>query len=82
MSDVTKVVEEAQELTDEEVQQLLDFIAELKRKRREPKRGSVDAIMRAVGCWWMTPEETEQFLHEIEELRHMEDPERDIPPRF
>ncbi len=79
MSDLMKVAKELRGLSDEELREVLEFIAGLKRKRTEPKRGSVDAIMRAIGCWWMTPEETEQFLREVEEKRHMDNPKNDLP---
>lgn len=79
MSDLMEIIEE---LTDEEKQQLLNFIEELKRKREEPKRGSADAVMRSFGSWKMTPEEHEQFMKDIADCRQLEETDRDLPPRL
>jgi hypothetical protein len=82
MSATDKLLEAASDLSDDQLRDVLQFVERLKSRQREPKPGSVDAVLRAVGNWWLTPRETEQFLHETDELRHVEDPDRDLPPQY
>ncbi|MBI1929740.1 hypothetical protein HYR99_36510 [Candidatus Poribacteria bacterium] len=69
MSDIAKMVEALQELSEAETRQVLGFITELKYQPGSPKPGSVDAVMRSFGSWKMTPEEYEQFMKDIADCR-------------
>ena len=80
MSNLTKVIEDVQKLSQEEVRKVIDFINEL--KPCTPKPGSVDAVMRSFGSWKMTSEEYEQFMRDIADCRQLEDTDRDLPPRL
>jgi hypothetical protein len=66
-------------LSDKDIEKVRDFIDSLKTRSPEPCAGSAEAVSRAVGAWWMTPEETRQFLRDIEVMRHREDAERALP---
>jgi len=82
MPDKRKVVETVNGLSDQDAGKVMDFIESLKQPEAEPKRGSVNAVLRTAGTWWMTPEETERLLKEVEELHHSEDARRAVPPQY
>lgn len=82
MPDKRKVLETVNGLSDGDAGKVMDFIESLKQPEATPKPGSVDAVLRAAGTWWMTPQETQRFLKEVEELRHNEDVGRAVPPQY
>ncbi len=47
-----------------------------------PPPGSLAAVRRAVGTWWMSPDQTRRFLKDVMEMRHREDAERALPPEY
>lgn len=71
------ILTELRELAPEDWPEVLDFIDYLKTKRaKAPKRGSVEALLPFFGSWEMQPEEQEQVLREIHDLRHLEEVDR------
>lgn len=82
MSDILKMVEALQELSEAETRQVLGFITELKHQPGPPKPGSVDAVMRSFGSWKMMPEEYEQFMRDIADCRQLEETDRDLPSQL
>ena len=82
MPDKRKVLETVNGLSDQDTDKVMGFIESLKRPEARPKPGSVDAVLRTAGTWWMTPQETERFLKEVEELRHNENTQRAVPPQY
>ena len=82
MTDKTRVLEAVDGLSRQDLEQVIRFIDSLKSQRRQPPPGSVEAVLRAAGTWWMSPDETRQFLIAVEEMRHQEDAERAIPPQY
>ncbi len=82
MGDYEEMIEALSSLSQEQVREVLDYIGRLKSNGSDAKPGSVDAVQRAVGSWWMNPEETEAFLREIDETRAVGEPDRDLPPEY
>ncbi len=82
MTDKTRVPDALQDLSETELRAVAEFVESLRHKTTAPRPGSPEAVLRAAGSWWMTPDETRQFLNEVEEIRHREDADRAVPPQY
>ena len=82
MTEKARVTDAVQQLSDGEIERVSQFIESLRKNRSCPPVGSVEAVRRAVGSWWMSPDETAHFLDELERMRHVKDADRAVPPQY
>lgn len=82
MTAKAKVIEALQNLSEDELQRVVDLLDILESDRRRPQPGSPRSLLRAAGSWWMAAEETERFLTEVGATRHSDDGEHALPPEY
>jgi hypothetical protein len=82
MADRSSLIDAVGNLSADECDQVMSFIDKLRNERVAPRPGSVEAVLKTAGTWWMTREETEQFLSTIQEMRRVEDSRRGLPVEF
>ncbi len=69
-----RLVETARELPEDKLIEVVDFAGYLQSQysRRQPERGSPEAILKHVGKFHFEPGELDQLLAEIEQMRLMD----------
>lgn len=82
MTDKAKVLETLERLSDDQVREVAAFVDSLNQQDTVPRKGSIEAFMRAASGWWMTPDATERFLIDVEDMRQRENPQRAVPPQY
>jgi hypothetical protein len=82
MTAKAKVIEAVQNLSEDELQRVVDFLDNLESDRRQPRPGSPRSLLRVAGSWWMAEEESERFLTEVGAMRDSDDGEHALPPEY
>ncbi len=82
MTAKAKVIEAVQNLSEDDLQRVVDFLDNLESDRRQPQPGSPRSLLRAAGSWWVAERETERFLNEVGAMRHSDDGEHALPPEY
>ncbi len=77
-----KVIEALHNLSDDDLQRVVDFLDNLESDRRQPQPSSPRSLLRAAGSWWMAEEETERFLTEVGAMRISDHDEHALPPEY